>query len=175
MKHWSYYLENKGGRIQDLSLRLCQKLEKIENLRRLCLQESTERDVLEQELEKLMGEHWSQTEIEKAKEKAYIEWNRIRDSIEIPQAIEEAIGNFIADLEAKNNLVEFMKWSLYKYISEKLGMQVSHIKLYIYLKEYCRKKGYEYMPDGFRIQKDYNGQIMDFIQIKVDAQHQNIK
>ncbi|MGV4528740.1 hypothetical protein [Ornithobacterium rhinotracheale] len=167
MKHWSYYLEDKGGRIQDLSVRLCQKLEKIENLRRLYLQESTERDVLEQELENLMREHWDETEIKKAKEKAYDEWNTVRKTVEIPQAIEEAMEKFLATLEPKDDIVEFMKWSLYEHLSEKTGLQVSRMKLHHYLKEYCRKKGYVYMPDGLRIQKDYNGKIMDFIQIRI--------
>ncbi|MRI64189.1 hypothetical protein EDM00_09335 [Ornithobacterium rhinotracheale] len=167
MKHWSYYLEDKGGRIQDLSLRLCQKLEKLENLRRLYLQESTERDVLEQELEKLMGEHWSQEEIKKAMAKASAEWNTVRKTVEIPPAIEEAMRDFLATLEPKDNIVEFMKWSLYEHLSEKTGLQVSRMKLHHYLKEYCRKKGYVYMPDEKRIQKEHSGKIMDFIQIRI--------
>ncbi|MRJ09076.1 hypothetical protein EDL99_09410 [Ornithobacterium rhinotracheale] len=167
MKHWSYYLEDKGGRIQDLSVILCQKMEKVANLKRLYFQEMNERDAMEQELRTLMGSHWSQEEINKAREKAYDEWNTVRKTVEIPQAIEEAMEKFLATLEPKDNIVEFMKWSLYEYISKNTGLEVSRMKLHHYLKEYCRKKGYVYMPDGLRIQKDYNGQIMDFIQIRI--------
>ncbi|MGV4460731.1 hypothetical protein ACQ1Q5_04240 [Ornithobacterium rhinotracheale] len=167
MKHWSYYLEDRGGRIQDLSLRLCQKMEKVANLKRLYFQEINETDAMEKELETLMGSHWSEEEINKAMAKAYDEWNTVRKTIEIPQAIEEAMEKFLATLEPKDDIVEFMKWSLYEHLSEKTGLQVSRMKLYHYLKEYCRKKGYVYMPDGLRIQKDYNGKIMDFIQIRI--------
>ncbi|MGV4537048.1 hypothetical protein, partial [Ornithobacterium rhinotracheale] len=78
MKHWSYYLEDKGGRIQDLSLRLCQKMEKVANLKRLYFQEINETDAMEKELETLMGSHWSEEEINKAMAKAYDEWNTVR-------------------------------------------------------------------------------------------------
>ncbi|MGV4462031.1 hypothetical protein ACQ1PR_00400 [Ornithobacterium rhinotracheale] len=167
MKHWSYYLEDKGGRIQDLSVILCQKMEKVANLKRLYFQEMNERDAMEQELRTLMGSHWSQEEINKAREKAYDEWNTVRKTVEIPQAIEEEMEKFLTNQEPKDNIVEFTKWSLYEHISKNTGLDVSRLKLHLYLKEYCRKNGYVYMPDGLRIQKDYNGQIMDFIQIKI--------
>uniref|UniRef100_UPI0039A62B9C hypothetical protein n=1 Tax=Ornithobacterium rhinotracheale TaxID=28251 RepID=UPI0039A62B9C len=167
MKHWSYYLEDRGGRIQDLSLRLCQKMEKVANLKRLYFQEMNERDAMEQELRTLMGSHWSQEEINKAREKAYDEWNTVRKTVEIPQAIEEEMEKFLTNQEPKDNIIEFTKWSLYEHISKNTGLEVSRMKLHHYLKEYCRKKGYVYMPDGLRIQKDCNGKIMDFIQIRI--------
>ncbi|MGQ1944860.1 hypothetical protein ACT4RS_07450 [Ornithobacterium rhinotracheale] len=166
IKHWSYYLEDKGVEMEDLSERLSAAEYKRRNLEFEQRQVLDYIDTLEAELEFLMADHWSAEEINEAKRRSHRKQTPVRLGVSLSERMSNAITEYLRQLPVENNTVEFPKWELYHYICHKTDRKFSVHKLRCYIKEYCRRNKYSFMPENTRIQRKHNGQYTDFYQIK---------
>lgn len=160
MKHWGEFLPDKGSLVELKAKKLTEQKQRVFEAKLQLKKEECFFKELELDFISSISNEWDDHEINYAMSNAS-EFKEGLRSFRVKNEMLEALDVFLKKQDLVNGVISFPKNELRQFFKDEKNSNLNRI-----LTSYCLKNKFEFMPHK-RVQKEHNGKIEDFIEIKI--------